>query len=136
MSTPRLRKRIAAASLSPTVARTFADGLAQLVALAPQQAKTKQRLIERLLGTVPSTQTPSAPFDALWPHGELFLTACIYVAVTDGQYRVEEARQVSAFAHRLGLSAQGLKRLEAKVFAELGARSAGKSPEQVVTSPL
>ncbi len=136
MSPPRLRKRIAAASLSPMVARTFADGLAQLVALAPQEAATKQRLIERLLGTVPPAETPLAPFDALWPHGELFLTACIYIAVTDGRYGVDEARQISVFAHRLGLSAQGLERLESKVFAELGARSAARSPEDAETNPL
>ena len=127
MSSPRLRTRIAAAALSPPVARTFAEGLEQFVSPAPDPAETQQRLIARLMGSVPPDGTPSAPLDALWPHRELFLTGCIYVAVAEGRYGVEAARQVSVFAHRLGFSAHGLERLEAKVFAELQSRSERRS---------
>lgn len=136
MSSPRLRKRIAAASLSPAVTCTFGEELARLVALSPEHAEIKQRLILRLLGDGAPEPTSPAPFDALWPHRELFLTACIYVAVTDGRYGVDEARQVSVFAHRLGLSAQGLERLETRVFAELQARGGGLSIEDAETNPL
>lgn len=133
MRSPRLRQRITNATLPPAVARTFADGLRALVALDPDQAPTKQQLIDRLMGDDPVVAAEPAPFDALWPHAELFLTACIYVAVTDGQYGVEEARHVSGYAHRLGLSARQLERLEAKVFAELVARSQSKAAEEAHT---
>ena len=121
MSFPRLSQRIADAALSVPVALTFAAGLREIVAEGPDEQPTKLKLIERLLGGALPDVTP-APFEALWPHAELFLTACIYVAVTDGQYGVEEARHVSALAHRLGLSARQLERLEARVFAELKVR--------------
>ena len=57
-----------------------------------------------------------------WPCAELFLTACVYVAVADGEYAVEEARRISLFAHRLGYSARRLSELESRVFEELRQR--------------
>lgn len=121
MSLPRLSQRIADAALSAPVAHTFAAGLREIVAHGTEEQPTKLKLIDRLLGGELPDAAP-APFEALWPHAELFLTACIYVAVTDGRYGVEEARHVSALAHRLGLSARQLERLEARVFAELKLR--------------
>ena len=124
MTVPRLSKRAAAAKLSPPVARTFADGLQSVIEQAPGEQPTKQRLITRLVGTV-GAGVEAAPFEALRPHAELFLTACIYVAVTDGRYGAEEARHVSQLAHRLGLSARQLEQLEARVFGELQVRGRG-----------
>jgi hypothetical protein len=69
---------------------------------------------------------PVAPFDALYPYAELFLSACLTVAVADGTYSVEDARRISGYAHRLGLSARNLASLEHRVFADLRERGASK----------
>jgi hypothetical protein len=127
MSTPRLSTRIREAALTPDVARTFADGLRQVMGEDPADGTTKAALVNRLreaLQDPESTQAEAAPFEALWPHGELFLTACITIAVSDGEYRVEEARLVSHFAHALGLSARQLATLESKVLRQIAARGA------------
>jgi hypothetical protein len=123
MTAPRLSTRIREAALAPDVARTFANGLRQVMGQDTADGTTKSALMGRLLGALKEGPEP-APFDALWPHRELFLTGCITMAVADGEYRVEEARLISHFAHRLGLSARQLADLEARVFGQLAARGA------------
>ena len=56
-------------------------------------------------------------------HAELFVRACVTVALADGQYSVEEARLVSGLAHRLGVSAHQLAELETTVFRATGTAS-------------
>ncbi len=123
MAAPKLTKRIRAAALSPAAARTFGAGLREITHGLEASAE-RDALISRLVGAL--DDGPSAPFEALWPHAELYLTACVYVAVSDGQYRVEEARLISEHAHRLGFSARQLAELEARVFAELRERGAAR----------
>lgn len=133
----RLVQRINAAGLSPAVARTFSERLAEVAGAKGGVAGDESALIGRLFGKMWSPADEAAPFEALWPHAELFLTACIYIAVADGHYDVEEARVVSVYAHRLGLSAVQLGELEARVLkdiAERGARRAGHEAKATVKS--
>lgn len=123
-----LKSRINAAGLSAPVARTFAESLTQVASAKGGLEGNETALINKLLGKHWSSDVDAAPFEALWPHGELFLTCCIYVAVADGHYDVEEARIVSGYAHRLGLSAAQLSELEARVFKELQERGASRAP--------
>lgn len=123
----RLNHRINAAGLSAPVARTFSEMLGQVASAKGGLEGNEIALINKLLGKHFGPDTEGAPFEALWPHSELFLTCCIYVAVADGHYDVEEARIVSGFAHRLGLSAAQLSDLEARVFAELKQRGASRA---------
>ena len=125
----RLKSRINAAGLSAPVARTFAEALTQVASAKGGLEGNETALIQKLLGKHWSAEVEAAPFEALWPHGELFLTCCIYVAVADGHYDVEEARIVSGYAHRLGLSAAQLSELEARVFKELQERGASRTGE-------
>jgi len=81
----------------------------------------EHRAIEALLGGRLGQNAPREPIESIWPHAELFVRACIHVALVDGHYRVEEARAVSLLAHRLGLSAQRLAALEKQVFDKLEA---------------
>lgn len=127
MGSSRLVHRIAAAGLSPEAARTFADGLRAVAGQDLADGSAKATLITRLLGGLPQADA-AAPIEALWPHAELFLQACVTVAVVDGHYRVEEARAVSQLAHRLGYSARQLARLEEQLFTELQARGASRLP--------
>lgn len=122
----RLAHRITAAGLNGPVARTFTEMLNQVASAKGGLEGNETALIQKLLGRYWSPEVSPAPFEALWPHAELFLTCCIYVAVADGHYDVEEARVVSGFAHRLGLSAAALSELEARVFKELQARGANR----------
>ena len=122
----RLAHRVRAAGLSASVLRTFADNLAEVANAKGGLDGNETALINKLLGGDVSSDVDPAPFEAMWPHAELFLTCCIYVAVTDGHYDVEEARAVSAFAHRLGFSAVQLSALEERVFKELQERGASR----------
>jgi hypothetical protein len=124
MSAPRLSTRIKQADLSPEVSRTFADGLREVIGAAQTSGNAKKALVARVLGALPAEPGDAAPFEALWPHGELFLTACVTVAVADGEYRVEEARLISNFAHRLGLSARQLAELERRTIRQIVERGA------------
>ncbi len=78
-------------------------------------------LIVRLLGEPPSLED-CAPLLALLPHARVFLTACLYVAVSDGRYTVEQARHISSLAARLGWSVHQLSDLEQEVLDGLEAR--------------
>ncbi|MDG1483911.1 MAG: hypothetical protein P8R54_30245 [Myxococcota bacterium] len=117
-----LSNRIAESRLSDAVARTFADGLKQVAAADGPENSVERQLISRLVDVSWISSSDPAPFEALWSCAELFLTACIYVAVADGEYAVEEARRISLFAHRLGYSARRLSELESRVFVELRER--------------
>lgn len=108
------------------MARTFAESLREVASAKGGLDGDEAALIDRLLGRMWTPEVQPAPFEAIWPHAELFLTSCIYVAVADGHYDVEEARVISAYAHRLGLSAAQLADLEARVFHELEARAASR----------
>ncbi|MFT5679664.1 MAG: tellurite resistance protein [Myxococcota bacterium] len=117
-----LSNRIAESGLSDAVAQTFADGLKQVAIADGPENDVERQLITRLVDVLWTSSSDPAPFEALWPCAELFLTACVYVAVADGEYAVEEARRISLFAHRLGYSARRLSELESRVFEELHQR--------------
>jgi len=119
-----LAERISTAGLSAAVACTFAEALRELAGADGVVSGEEHALVDRLMGEDTRVQgVVPADFSALWPHAELFLTACVYVAVIDGSYGIEETRRVSEYAHRLGFSAHRLAELEARVFRELKARS-------------
>jgi len=63
-----------------------------------------------------------APFNSLWHQSRLFLSACLFVAVSDGQYTIEQSRHLSQMASRLGWSASRLALLEAEVLGHLEKR--------------
>lgn len=119
-----LAERIESAGLSPEVARTFRDALLELAGVDGEATGEEHGLVGRLLAHLAEGAVSPAPFEALWPHAELFLTACVYVAVIDGHYGVEEARRLSGFAHALGFSAHRLAEVEARTFRELRERGA------------
>ncbi len=114
-----LADEIASAQLPPSLIRTFQRGL-RLVARANGTINPSEKFaIGELMGGRPVKDGPSEPLEALWCHAGLFVRACVYVALIDGDYCVEEARVVGLLAHRLGLSAHRLATLEAAVFREL-----------------
>ncbi len=117
-----LSSRIAESGLSDAVAQTFADGLKQVALADGPENDVERQLIARLVDVLWTSSSDPAPFEALWSCAELFLTVCVYVAVADGEYAVEEARRISLFAHRLGYSARRLSALESQVFEELRQR--------------
>ncbi|MFT4976002.1 MAG: hypothetical protein ACI8S6_001897 [Myxococcota bacterium] len=125
----RLSRRIADADLPDPVARTFAAGLREVAAADGFVNDVEERLIGRLIDGGLDGEAAAAPFEALWSCAELFLTACITVAVSDGPYGVEEARLISLFAHRLGYSVRRLSELESRVFAELNERALAAEAE-------
>ncbi|MGB0638070.1 MAG: hypothetical protein ACPGTU_01985, partial [Myxococcota bacterium] len=84
-------------------------------------------LIMHVVGALDEKFTP-APFESLWRHAELFLTACLHVAVADGQYSIEKARHISSLANRLGWSAAQLSTLEGRVLHALAERGRIQSP--------
>ena len=125
-----LRKQIAAERMKAGVARRFGEELERLAQIDgygfdPDEAM----LITRLVQEEPGEQVEPAPFEALWEHGELFLTACLYVAVSDGRYSVEQSRHLSVIANRLGWSTRQIASLEDMVLEEL--RSRGLEPLRV-----
>ncbi len=117
----RLVDEIAAAGLTPAMRRVFTRGLRAVAHADGSPDEPELRAIESLLGGRLGENAPREPIESLWPHAELFGRSCIHVALIDGHYRVEEARTVSALAHRLGLSAQRLAALEEQVFDKLQA---------------
>ncbi len=120
----RLSDRIAEAGLRDDVAVAFVSGLREVACIDGPETDLEHQLIGRLVDILWTEGIAPAPFEALWSCAELFLTACVYVAVAEGKYGVEEARLISLFAHRLGYSARRLSALEDRVFAELSARGA------------
>lgn len=119
----KLSHRIAAAGLDPAQRRRFLEELRRVAAADGQICEEEFHLIERLLPGADALLDLPAELDALWAHGALLVTACIYVAVSDGEYGVEEARMISNLAHQLGMSAHQLSQLEARTFTELAERA-------------
>lgn len=135
----RLTARIADARMDDATAGVFVAALRQLALADGVVGDAEARLVARLtagmagsevghlaLGPAPAGLEDvhrGAEVELLWPHAELFLTACIFVAVSDGEYGVDEARVISRYAHRLGMSSHQLSALEAKVFDQLKARA-------------
>jgi tellurite resistance protein len=117
----RLADEIAAAGLTPAMRRVFTRGLRAVARADGALDEPERRAIEVLLGGSLGENAPREPLESIWPHAELFVRACIHVALVDGHYRVEEARAVGKLAHRLGLSVQRLEALERQVFAKLEA---------------
>ncbi len=134
MRRPALFENILDAGLRPEVCRTFLGGLVE-VAGGDAALNDDQRALLRKFKEVLSPAEEAAPFESLWPHAELFLRSCLYMAVIDGQYDIEEARRVSSFAQRLGLSVRQLSVLEGKVFSELKRRSRGDSQKRAPERP-
>ena len=93
-----LTGRIADAGLAPSVSRTFANGLREVAAADGYVTDIEGKLISHLIDDFYGAELEAAPFEALWSCAELFLCACITVAVSDGPYDVEEARLISLFA--------------------------------------
>lgn len=119
----KLSRRIAAAGLSAP-ARQRLRLLLREVAVADGQVRAEEADLVRRLVPEAEPAGEAAALDALWPHKELVVQACVYVAVADGAYGVEEARAVGRVAHQLGLSSHQLGRIEEAVFTELAARGA------------
>ncbi len=113
---------IANADLSPLLAGLFQRELFRVAQTGGSVDKAVFDAIRDLVGagSVQADEEPApASLDALWPHGELFVRACVHVALLDGRYDISEARLVSDIAHGLGISASRLAELERAVFAEL-----------------
>ncbi len=123
----KLRSRIAAAHLDPGQQRRLLRVLRDVAQADGRIVEAEFELIARLLPGADRLEVVAADLESLWPHAELVVTACIYVAVADGEYCVSEARHVSALAHGLGMSAHQLAELEARVFAELAERGGAAS---------
>ena len=130
-----LSSQIAESGLSNAVAQTFADGLKQVARADGPETEVERQLIDRLVDVLWTSDTEPAPFEALWTCADLFLTACVYVAVSDGQYAIEQARRISLFAHRLGYSARGLSELESRVFQELRNRGVQEKRRDATLRP-
>lgn len=114
----RLAERIEMAGMPPEVLATFREGLAEVVAAGAFSSMEHEVLRGIFARLIPEDVEP-APFEDLWPWAELFVTAAVYVAVSDGAYGVEEARIVGVLAQRLGFGAGDLARIESRVFEEL-----------------
>ena len=126
----RLSARIAALKLGAGPRRRFRQALADLAAADGAANPAETRLIDRLLpadpepaGAEEAAADGGNPLQGLWKHAEVVVEACLYVAVCDGEYSVEEARRVSELAHALGLSARRLREIESRTFAELALRA-------------
>lgn len=119
----KLSTRIAALELSPAQRRRLRAELLRVAEADGHVRPEETRLVERLLPLAGQLQVEPAELDSLWRHGELLITACIYVAVADGEYGVEEARVISALAHQLGMSAHKLGEVEQRTFALLAERA-------------
>lgn len=131
----RLSRQISEQGLSPAVARAFANGLREVAAVDGFINDVEGKLIACLIDEGEhDADGDAAPFEALWSCAELFLSACITVAVSDGVYVVEEARIISLFAHRLGFSVRRLSALEERTFAQLNAQ-AQFHKEEATTEP-
>ena len=115
----RLRRRLSSARIGPSVRRRMEIELERLAQIDGQGFDPDEAaLIDSMLGEV-SSDVEAAPFDALWAHAQVFLSACLTVAVADGRYSVEQARHVSILDNRLGWSAFQLSALEGQMLSAL-----------------
>jgi hypothetical protein len=118
-----LRKWVAQAGMRRSVRLRFESELERLAQIDGQGFDPDEAvLIVHLLGDLGDEHGTIAPFESLWLHARVFLTSCLYVAVADGGYSVEQARHISAMATRLGWSARQLSNLEEEVLERLEAR--------------
>ena len=116
-----LRLRVRQAQLTRGVLARLAHEL-DIVAQIDGQGFDPDEAILILRVTGESDDSTMAHFDALWRHAKLFLTSCLFVAVSDGQYSVEQSRHISHLASRLGWSAAQLAHLESMVLGQLERR--------------
>jgi len=129
-----LRKWVAHEGMRHSVRLRFESELERLAQIDGQGFDPDEAvLIVHLLGDLESGSGTIAPFESLWLHARLFLTSCLYVAVADGGYSVEQARHISALATRLGWSARQLSDLEEAVLERLEAR--GRRRLNIVSEP-
>ena len=118
-----LRKWVAQEGMRRPVRLRFEAELERLAQIDGQGFDPDEAvLIGHILGNLGDEPGTIAPFESLWLHARLFLTSCLYVAVSDGGYSVEQARHISALATRLGWSAGQLSALEKIVLERLEAR--------------
>jgi tellurite resistance protein len=122
LKTPQLRERIQAESLASDVAHAFYLALVALADVDGNPTKEVRSLMDRLIQVCWEPDDVPAEQEALWPVAELFLTACLYVAVANGHYSVAQARHISRLATGLGFSARQLSDLESLVLGELAVR--------------
>ena len=133
MRIERLTKRLARRKLSSEVAHAFATALVGVAEVDGPVDAEEQALIERLVPRSWQPQDQRAPFESLWQHADVFLTACLYIAVANGNYSVAQARHIGLLANRLGQSARQFSDLETRVMAELTLRGQhGGAPDDVV----
>jgi len=116
-----LAEEIASAGLTQSMRRIFARALRVVAGADGTVDAAEMRSIQALMGGDLAGEAPREPIEAVWPHAELLVRACIHVALVDGSYGVEKARAVSLVAHRLGVSSRRLARLERQVFDQLKA---------------
>ena len=117
-----LRERLSGAELSSSIRCRFGSELERLAQIDGRGFDPDEViLIMHMVGAVDEKCAP-APFESLWCHADLFLTACLHVAVADGGYSIEKARHVSLLANRLGWSAAQLSEIEGVVLRGLAAR--------------
>jgi hypothetical protein len=129
-----LRKWVAQEGMRHSVRLRFESELERLAQIDGQGFDPDEAvLIVHILGDLDDATTTIAPFESLWLHARLFLTACLYVAVADGGYSVEQARHISALATRLGWSARQLSDLEKHVLERLEER--GRRRLDIAASP-
>lgn len=114
----RVADRIEMSGMAPEVLAAFRDGIAEVVA-AGGFSSMEHEVLRGLFSRMVDADVDPAPFEDLWPWGELFVETAVYVAVCDGSYGVDEARTVGTLARRLGFGAADLARIEDRVFGEL-----------------
>lgn len=117
-----LHQRVEHQFMGESVRRTMELELDRLAQIDGQGFDPDEAAIILGILGAPTQGACSAPFRALRPYGDLFLTACLYVAVSDGRYTVEQARHIGGLAVRLGWSATQLAELEHRVLGRLEAR--------------
>ena len=119
-----LRVQVRSAAMTDPVRRRFELELERLAQVDGQGFDPDEAsLIVRLVGDAVKPE-PCAGLDELWPYTRVFLTACLYVAVVDGRYTVEQARRISRLSTALGWSVNQLSDLEAEVLSRLESRGA------------
>ena len=117
-----LQQRLNGAELSSGIRCRFGRELERLAQIDGRGLDPDEViLIMHVVGALDERCAP-APFESLWRHADLFLTACLHVAVADGRYSVEKARHISQLASRLGWSAAQLSEIEGLVLGGLAAR--------------
>lgn len=114
----RLVDRIEGSGLTPSELAAFRDVL-ESVSGAGGYTTVERALVAGLFERAELDDVEPASFDELWPHAELVITAALTLAVSDGNYGVEEARVIGRLASRLGYSAAGLAEIERRVIEDL-----------------